>query len=155
MNLNSLINADAILPMLRAGSKRALLHELCVKAAELSNLSVDAIEKAVLQREVLGSTGVGNGIAIPHGKLLECERIFGVFARLDKPIDFDAVDGLPVDLVFLLVAPEDAGAAHLKALASVARLLRDPQRVARLRNTRDAAALHWMLVGEHPDTHAA
>ena len=81
-----------------------------------------------MQREKLGSTGVGNGIAIPHGKLPKLDKLFGLFARLDRPIDFEALDGQPVDLIFLLLAPEGAGADHLKALARVARLLRDPER---------------------------
>ena len=86
-----------------------------------------------MQREKLGSTGVGNGIAIPHGKLPKLDKLFGLFARLDRPVDFEALDGQPVDLVFLLLAPEGAGADHLKALARVARLLRDPEVARKLR----------------------
>ena len=97
------------------------------------------------QREKLGSTGVGNGIAIPHGKLAKLTKLFGVFARLDRAIDFEALDGQPVDLVFLLLAPEGAGADHLKALARVARLLRDSEIARKLRNSRDAEALYAVL----------
>ena len=97
------------------------------------------------QRERLGSTGIGNGIAIPHGKLPKLERLFGVFARLDRPIDFEALDGQPVDLLFLLLAPEAAGADHLKALARVARLLRDPEVARKLRESRDAEAIYAVL----------
>ena len=96
-------------------------------------------------REKLGSTGVGNGIAIPHGKLPKLEKLFGLFARLDRPIDFEALDGQPVDLIFLLLAPEAAGADHLKALARVARLLRDADVVRKLRDSRDAEALYAVL----------
>ena len=99
----------------------------------------------MLQREKLGSTGVGNGIAIPHGKLPKLDKLFGLFARLDRPIDFDALDGQPVDLIFLLLAPEAAGADHLKALARVARLLRDPHVANKLRESRDAEALFAVL----------
>ena len=98
-----------------------------------------------MQREKLGSTGVGNGIAIPHGKLPKLNKLFGLFARLDRPIDFEALDGQPVDLVFLLLAPEGAGADHLKALARVARLLREPDVVQKLRQSRDADALYAVL----------
>jgi len=97
------------------------------------------------QREKLGSTGVGNGIAIPHGKLPKLTRLFGVFARLERPIDFEALDGQPVDLLFLLLAPEAAGADHLKALARVARLLRDADIARKLRDCRDGDALYAVL----------
>ena len=98
-----------------------------------------------MQREKLGSTAVGNGVAIPHGKLPKLGRSFGLFARLERPIDFEALDGQPVDLVFLLLAPEAAGADHLKALARVARLLRDPEIAKKLRNSRDVDALYTVL----------
>ena len=103
---------------------------------------------ALIQRERLGSTTIGAGIAIPHGKLPKCSKIFGVFARLERPVDFEAVDDAPVDLVFLLVAPESAGADHLNALSRIARLLRDSKIVSTLRATRDASALYSILVRE-------
>ena len=96
------------------------------RAAEVSGLSAREIFDSLLQRERLGPTGVGDGIAIPHGKLAKCGRIFGIFARLERAIDFEALDGLPVDLIFLLIAPESPGADHFKALATIARVLRDP-----------------------------
>ena len=99
----------------------------------------------LLQRERLGSTGIGEGIAIPHGKLAGLARLFGLAARLDKPIDFEALDGQPVDILFLLLAPEGAGADHLKALARVARALREPGMLDRIRRTRDADALYAVL----------
>ncbi|MES1155796.1 MAG: PTS sugar transporter subunit IIA, partial [Pseudorhodoplanes sp.] len=101
--------------------------------------------ETLLQREKLGSTGIGHGIAIPHGKLSKLERLFGLFARLDRPIDFESLDGQPVDLIFLLLAPEGAGADHLKALARVARLLRDPDTASKLRDSRDADAIYAVL----------
>src|SRR5918996_931780 len=104
-----------------------------------------AIFEILLQREKLGSTGVGNGIAIPHGKLPKLGKLFGLFARLDRPIDFEALDGQPVDLIFLLLAPEGAGADHLKALARIARLLRDPEVARKLRDSRDVDALYAVL----------
>jgi PTS system nitrogen regulatory IIA component len=106
----------------------------------------------LLQREKLGSTGVGGGIAIPHGKLPGLDRIFGLFARLPKPIDFEALDDQPVDLVFLLLAPEGAGADHLKALARIARLFREPGVAGKLRASSDKAALYSVLTeGATPD----
>jgi PTS system nitrogen regulatory IIA component len=99
----------------------------------------------LLQRERLGTTGVGNGVAIPHGKLPKLTNLFGVFARLDRPVDFESMDNEPVDLVLLLLAPETAGADHLKALARVARLFKDADVVRKLRNSRDAEALYAVL----------
>jgi PTS system nitrogen regulatory IIA component len=98
-----------------------------------------------MQREKLGSTAVGNGVAIPHGKLPKLGRLFGLFARLERGIDFEALDGQPVDLCFLLLAPEAAGADHLKALARVARALRDPEIARKLRESRDADAIYAVL----------
>ena len=145
MPLNDLISADAILPASRVSTKKAALQEISEKASLVSGIQAREIFDAVLQRERLGSTGIGNGIAIPHGKLTSCGRIFGVFARLDRPIEFEALDGAPVDLIFLLVAPEGAGADHLKALARIARVLREPRILAKLRATRDASALFSVL----------
>jgi nitrogen PTS system EIIA component len=116
-----------------------------VRAAELTGQNERAILEILLQREKLGSTAVGNGVAIPHGKLPKLGRLFGLFARLEKPVDFEALDAQPVDLVFLLLAPEAAGADHLKALARVARLLRDPEIARKLRESRDADALFAVL----------
>ena len=154
MLLTDLLSAEAILPALRANSKKAVLQELSDRAGQVSGLPARDIFDSVLQRERLGSTGVGKGIAIPHGKLLKCERIFGVFARLERAIEFDALDGEPVDLAFLLVAPESAGADHLKALARVARALREPRLTAKLRNVRDPDSL-FALLTDSPASHAA
>ena len=139
MPLSDLVAPNAVYPPLRVNSKKQALQELAERAAELTGRSEREIFETLLQRERLGSTGVGNGIAIPHGKMAKMDRLFGLFARLEKPIDFEALDGEPVDLIFLLLAPESAGADHLKALARIARLLRDPDIAQRLRASRDAA----------------
>jgi PTS system nitrogen regulatory IIA component len=145
MPLNDLVEANAILPALRVTTKKQALQDISDRAAEISGMSARDIFDALLQRERLGSTGVGGGIAIPHGKMPKTDRIFGVFARLERPIDFDALDGDPVDLIFLLIAPEGAGADHLKALSRIARALRDPGLTSRLRATRDASGLYLLL----------
>lgn len=154
MPLNDLLSPNAVMPALRVNGKKQALQELSERAAEVSGLPAREIFDSILQRERLGPTGVGDGIAIPHGKLLRCDRIFGVFARLERPIDFEALDGLPVDLIFLLIAPESAGADHLKALAMIARVLRNSQLAAQLRATRDASGLYSVLT-LGPTSHAA
>ena len=154
MALTDLLSPDAILSALRVNGKKQALQEMSERAAQVSGLPAREIFDALLQRERLGSTGVGDGIAIPHGKLAKCTRIFGIFARLERAIDFEALDGLPVDLIFLLIAPESAGADHLKALAGIARVLRDPGTAAQLRATRDASALYSLLTLT-PASHAA
>ena len=145
MLLTDLVAPGAIVPALNVTSKKQVLQELAAKAAALTGQSERAILETLQQRERLGSTGVGNGIAIPHGKLTELTRLYGVFARLERPVDFAAIDGQPVDLIFLLLAPESAGADHLKALARVARLLRDGEVARKLRDSRDADALYAVL----------
>lgn len=145
MDLSDLLGPEDILPSLRASSKRQLLQELAEKAEIKTGISARQIFDTLLQRERLGSTGVGNGIAIPHGKLPGLKRITGIFARLDKPIDFEALDDQPVDIVFLLLAPEGAGADHLKALARIARVMREPDKVKKLRETSGANAIFSLL----------
>jgi PTS system nitrogen regulatory IIA component len=145
MPLIDLVAPNAIIPALKVTNKKQALQELASKAAALTEQNERAIVEILMQREKLGSTGVGNGIAIPHGKLPKLGKLFGLFARLDRPIDFEALDGQQVDLIFLLLAPESAGADHLKALARVARLLRDPDIARKLRASRDAEALYAVL----------
>lgn len=147
MPLNDILTPASVFPALRVGSKKQALQELSARAAELLKRDEREIFETLNQRERLGSTGVGNGIAIPHGKLAKMDRLFGIFARLDKPIDFEALDGEPVDLIFLLLAPEAAGADHLKALARIARLLRDHEVANKLRTTRDPSVIHAILTG--------
>src|SRR5437763_14394795 len=145
MTITDLVAPEAILPALKVISKKQALQELSARAAALTGQNERAIFEVLLQREKLGTTAVGYGVAIPHGKLPKLEKLVGLFARLERPIDFEALDGQPVDLIFLLLAPEGAGADHLKALARVARLLREAEVVTRLRETRDPEALYAVL----------
>jgi PTS system nitrogen regulatory IIA component len=145
MPLTDLVAPNAVIPALRVNNKKQALQELAARAAVLTGEPERAIFDILLQRERLGSTAVGSGIAIPHGKMPRLNRLFGMFARLERPIDFEALDRQPVDLIFLLLAPEGAGADHLKALARVARLLRDPAMADKLRASRDAEALYAVL----------
>ncbi|EME68699.1 phosphotransferase system mannitol/fructose-specific IIA domain-containing protein [Paramagnetospirillum caucaseum] len=154
MEITDLISPAAVIPNLRATSKKQALQDLAKKAAEITGLHERAIFDVLLERERLGTTGVGNGIAIPHGKLPAMERLYGLFARLEKPIAFESIDEQPVDLIFLLLAPESAGADHLKALARVSRLLRDKGVCEKLRGTDNADALYALLT-ESPASRAA
>ena len=140
-----LVSPNAIIPAMKVNGKKQALQEIAAKAASLTGQNEKAILEILLQREKLGSTGVGNGVAIPHGKLPKLGNVFGLFARLERPVDFEALDGQPVDLIFLLLAPEGAGADHLKALARVARLLRDPEVARKLRASNGAEALYAVL----------
>lgn len=148
MDLGDLIASDAVMGSLKANSKKQVIQAVAEKASVLTGRPEREIFETLLQREKLGSTGVGGGIAIPHGKLPNLDRIFGLFARLPRPIDFEALDDQPVDLVFLLLAPEGAGADHLKALARIARHLRQGDIAAKLRASTDRAALHAVLTEE-------
>lgn len=145
MDIVDILTPEAVIPRLKVTSKKQALEELAKHAATLTGLPERVIFDVLLERERLGTTGVGNGIAIPHGKLSELDRLHGVFARLERPIPFESIDDQPVDLIFLLLAPQDAGADHLKALARVSRLLRDAAFCERLRATTDAKALHALL----------
>ncbi|MCK3776116.1 PTS IIA-like nitrogen regulatory protein PtsN [Ensifer sesbaniae] len=154
MALAGLLHQNAIIPAMRANSKKQLLQELAAKASKLTGLPEREIFDVILQRERLGSTGVGNGIAIPHGKLNNLPSIIGIFARLETPVDFEALDDQPVDLVFLLLAPEGAGADHLKALSRIARVLRDQDMVAKIRSSDSASAIYTLL-NDDATSHAA
>lgn len=145
MLLSDLVTPRAVIPALKVANKKQLMQELAARAAALTGQNERGILDLLTQREKLGSTAVGNGIAIPHCKLPKLTNLSGLFVRLERAIDFDALDGQPVDLVFLLLAPETAGADHLKALASVARRLRDPDTAQKLRESRDAEALYAVL----------
>jgi nitrogen PTS system EIIA component len=145
MPLTDVVALDAIIPALKVNGKKQALQELAAKAAQICGQSEKQIFETLMQREKLGSTGVGNGVAIPHGKLPKLSKLFGLFARLERPVDFESLDGQPVSLIFLLLAPEGAGADHLKALARVARVLRDPDTARKLRESRDAEAIYAVL----------
>ena len=145
MEIADLLAPDAVIASLKAQSKKQLLQELSEHAARLTGLPDRRIFETLIERERLGSTGMGQGIAIPHGRIASLPRITGFFARLETPIAYDAVDNQPVDLVFLLLAPEGAGADHLKALARIARLLRDQDVAKKLRASREAQAIYSVL----------
>jgi PTS system nitrogen regulatory IIA component len=140
MHLEDIIAIDSVILHMKASSKKEALQELARTASEILGLERREVFDVLLERERLGTTGIGGGIAIPHGKLASLDRLYGVFARADRAIDFDSIDDRPVDLIFLLLAPESAGADHLKALARVSRLLRDPRICEKLRgcDTKDA-----------------
>ncbi|HEX8642234.1 MAG TPA: PTS sugar transporter subunit IIA [Allosphingosinicella sp.] len=147
-DLSNILSLEAVDAGLTVANKKALFQQLASAAGRLTGLPAKQIATALTQREKLGSTGFGGGAAIPHGKMEGLAHVFGFFARLSGPIDFQAVDGIPVDLVFLLLSPPDAGAEHLKALASVSRTFRDRQILAKLRGARSKDALFALLAGE-------
>ena len=145
MEINDLISSDVVVANLKATSKKQVLHNLARRAAKQTGVNERDIFDVLMERERLGSTGVGNGIAIPHGKLPELERLHGLFALLEQPVDFQAIDEHPVDLIFLLLAPESAGADHLKALAKISRLLRNTGICDKLRGSETSDALYAIL----------
>lgn len=153
--LADIIEARAILPAVKAQGKKQLLQELSQVLAKQLGIDSRVIFETLLTREKLGSTGIGQGIAIPHGKLPSLSRVHGLFARLVTPIDYDALDNQPVDLVFVLLAPDHAGADHLKALARISRLLREQEKVAKLRGTATAEGLYAILTEPSPKASAA
>ena len=145
MEIVDLLSPSAVVAHLKAANKKQVLQELAQKAAALTGLPERRIYDTLAEREKLGSTGMGQGIAIPHGRVPGIEKMTGVFAQLDHPVDFDAMDDQPVDLVFLLLAPEGAGADHLKALARVSRVLRNQSTCEKLRAASQPAALYALL----------
>ncbi len=145
MEIADLLSPDAVVAHLKAANKKQVLQEMAHRAGQLTRLPERRIFETLLEREKLGSTGMGQGIAIPHGRVPGIQKMTGLFAQLDHPVDFDAMDDQPVDLVFLLLAPEDAGADHLKALARVSRLLRNQAVCEKLRGAPQAATLYALL----------
>jgi PTS system nitrogen regulatory IIA component len=154
MEMRDLIVPEAVGAHLRGTSKKQVLQEIANRAAEVYRLDARVVLEALLDRERLGSTAMGRGVAAPHARIPGIDRVFGVFSRLDRSVDFDAQDDVPVDLVFALIAPEDAGSEHLLALARVSRVLRDPAVCAKLRSSADASALYAVLT-EPPVSRAA
>jgi nitrogen PTS system EIIA component len=148
MDISELITPAGVVPHLRVSSKKQALQELARRAAPIAELPERRVLEVLVERERLGSTGIGRGVAIPHGKLFELRRLHGLFARLERPIDFAAIDDRPIDLIFLLLAPESAGADHLKALARVSRLLRNGAICEKLRGTDNADALYALLLDD-------
>ena len=155
MEIGDLLGPDSVLAKLRVGSKKQALQELAKRAAAITQLPERQIFDVILERERLGTTGVGGGIAIPHGRLPKLDRIYGIFARLEQPIDFESIDEQPVDLIFMLLAPEAAGADHLKALARVSRMLRDRATTEKLRGSDNAEALYALLTNSNGASKAA
>jgi PTS system nitrogen regulatory IIA component len=153
MEIVDIIEPKSVVANLRVSSKKQALQELAQRAAEITGAQERNIFDVLLERERLGTTGVGRGIAIPHGKLSEIDKLHGIFARLEVSVDFEAIDEQPVDLIFLLLAPEEAGADHLKALARVSRLLRDQGMCEKLRGTEESDAL-FALLTENASTQA-
>src|SRR5476651_2428352 len=145
MNISDLLSPDAVLSALKAQNKKQLLQELAARGHLQTRLPEKRIFETLIERERLGTTGVGQGIAIPHGRMAGADKITGVFARLESPIDYEAVDSQPVDLVFMLLAPENAGADHLKALARVSRLLRNGPTCEKLRAASKPEVLYALL----------
>jgi PTS system nitrogen regulatory IIA component len=145
MNISDLLTPEAVLSGLKVQSKKQLLQELAARAHAQTGIPERRIFETLIERERLGTTGVGQGIAIPHGRIADAKKITGVFARLEPAIEYEAVDSQPVDLVFMLLAPQDAGADHLKALARVSRLLRNQAACEKLRAATSAEALYAII----------
>jgi nitrogen PTS system EIIA component len=147
MQLSDFLDFDAIKTGMPGGNKRSLLQQLASAAAQRLGRDQAEILTSIVERERLGSTGFGNGVAIPHGKIDGLTNVYGLFARLSEPVDYKAIDGAPVDLVFLLLSPPDAGADHLKALASVSRVMRHAATLQKMRGARSRDALAAVLLG--------
>jgi nitrogen PTS system EIIA component len=147
MHLSDFLDFDAIKPSLSGGNKRSLLQQLANAAGQRLGLDAAAILASLNEREQLGSTGFGQGVAIPHGKIDGVSQIYGLFARLSEPLDYKAIDGRPVDLVFLLLSPVNAGAEHLKALAAISRVTRSGATLEKMRGARSRDALAAVLMG--------
>lgn len=145
MQLGTILKADAVKSIASCTSKKRLFHDLGELAEACYGLNAVDVIDALIDRENLGPTGVGQGIALPHARMTQADKVVGLFLRLEKPLDFDAVDRQPVDLVFALIAPQDAGVDHLKALALVSRTLRDTAICTKLRANSDANTLHTIL----------
>lgn len=145
MELSSVLTTGAVRVLGQLTSKKRLFQELGDIAAQAYGLNAGVVVDGLQERESLGPTGVGHGIALPHARLEDLQKIVGVFVRLEKPLDYDSVDRQPVDLVFGLFAPKDSGVDHLKALALVSRTMRDPAICAKLRANSDPAKLHAIL----------
>jgi PTS system nitrogen regulatory IIA component len=146
MQLADFLDFDSIKTGLPGGNKRSLMQQLSNLAAQRLGMDASAILASLNEREALGSTGFGQGVAIPHGKLEGLTRIYGLFARLGEPVDYKAIDGRPVDLLFLLLSPPDAGAEHLKALAAISRVTRNGATLEKMRGARSRDALAAVLL---------
>jgi PTS system nitrogen regulatory IIA component len=154
VEIAELLTPRSVVAQLKAATKRQVLQEVSRRAAAVTGLTERRVYDVLNERERLGSTGIGRGVAIPHGKAPELTRLHGLFARLERPIPFEAIDGLPVDLVFVLLTPSAAGADHLTALSRISRLLRDQATCEKLRGADNADALYALLT-TRTESHAA
>jgi PTS system nitrogen regulatory IIA component len=154
MKISAILKPEAVKVITSATSKKRVLHDLGEMAASVYKINAATAIEALMERETLGPTGVGHGVALPHARIPGLDAVQGAFLLLEKPIDFDAVDRAPVDIIFALFAPEDAGVEHLKALALVSRTLREPSVCTKLRANTDAATLYTILT-ESPSVQAA
>lgn len=145
MKLSEIMSGNSVFVGLKANSKRQLLQELAGKAAEVTGISDRTVFDTVLERESLGTTGFGDGTALPHGRFAELDKIYGFFAKLASPVDYEAVDGKPVDLVFMLLSPESSGADHLTALAQASRILKDEATRSKIRQISSAQEIYALL----------
>lgn len=155
MNVTDLIAPEAIIASLRVSGKKQAFQELAERAAQVSGVDKESILQVLNNREKLGTTGVGQGVALPHGRLAALSRLHAVFARLDRPIVFDSIDAQPVDLICALLAPDQSGTQHLKALARFSRLLRNPETCQKLRGSDTASSLYAILTSEDKESEAA
>jgi PTS system nitrogen regulatory IIA component len=145
MNISDILAPQAVFQRVSAASKRKLIDEVAIRMGAVAGLDSDKVFEALWQREKLSSTGVGHGVAIPHGRMPKLERTAGIFLHLAQPIDFESIDEAPVDLVFALLTPADAGGDHLKALARISRLLRNSATCEKLRASQDPAQTYALL----------
>ena len=155
MDIGDLLADGAVVLRSGASSKRQALHVVATAAAEVLGLPENRVLEALLEREALGSTGLGAGVAVPHARLDDVDQVSAIFVRLDTPVAFGAVDDRPVDLLFALFAPPSAGADHLRALAAASRALRAPEMREQLRQARTADAIRALFVREHAPATAA
>ncbi len=145
MNIADIISKEAVLDNVQATTKRELIQVLSNKIASLSGVDERVVFEAVWERENLGSTGYGDGVAFPHARIEGLKKVSAMFVRLDEPVDFDSLDGKPVDLVFLLISPENSGADHLTALATLSRVLKTAGSCENLRKSRSVEELYAVL----------
>lgn len=145
MKLSEIMSGNSIIMGLKSGNKRQMLQDMATIAAEITGINERTIFDTILERENLGSTGFGDGTALPHGRFADLDKVYGFFAKLNTPIDFDAIDGKPVDLVFMLLSPEGSGADHLTALAQTSRILKDESTRTKIRQISSAQEVYALL----------
>lgn len=145
MKLSEIMSGNSIFTGLKSNSKRQLLQDMATKAAEITGINERTIFDTVLERENLGSTGFGEGTALPHGRFAELNKVYGFFAKLNSPVDFEAIDGKPVDLIFMLLSPEGSGADHLTALAQASRILKDESTRTKVRQISSVQEIYAIL----------